>query len=82
MVFPVFVVSALEMKIIIIRNNQPLRIYHHPRNVVIHPKAKKVDSYNEDGTILESFDYVDSKLDWINDSEIDTKEISLTVNVK
>jgi hypothetical protein len=82
MVFPVFVVSALEMKIIIIRNNQPLRIYHHPRNVVIHPKAKKVDSYDEDGTILESFDYVDSKLDWINDSEIDTKEISLTVNVK
>ena len=82
MVFPVFVVSALEMKIIIIRNNQPLRIYHHPRNVVIHPKAKKVDSYDEDGTILESFDYVDSKLDWMNDSETDTKEISLTVNVK
>ena len=82
MVFPVIVISTLEMKIIIIRNNQPLRIYHHPRNVVIHPKAKKVDSYNEDGTILESFDYMDSKLNWMDDSETDTKEILLTVNVK
>ena len=69
------------MKIIINRNGQPLRIYHHPRNVIIHPKAKKVDSYNENGTLLESFDYIGSKLDWINDSDVDTKEIILTVDV-
>ena len=75
------IVDRLEMKIVIIRNGQPLRIYHHPRNVIIHPKAKKVDSYNEDGTLLESFDYTDSKLDWLNDSDADTKEIILTINI-
>jgi hypothetical protein len=39
---------------ILIDNDNPIRLYHHPREVIVHPKTNVVEILNEDGSILES----------------------------
>ena len=67
---------------IIIKRKELIRVYHHPRDVTIHPKSKKVDTFNSDGSLLETFDLIDKELSWAENVEEDLIEIVLTLNVK
>ena len=67
---------------IIIKRKETIRVYHHARDVTIHPKNKTVDTFNSDGSILETFDLIDKEVSWVEDNEKDTMELVLTLTVK
>ena len=69
------------MKIILIRNDRVLRIYHHPRDVIVKPKAGQVEVFNSDGSLLERFELVNKDLGWTDDNESDTSEIVLSLTI-
>ena len=69
------------MKIILIRGDRVLRIYHHPRNVIVKPQAKQVAVFNSDGSPLETFELVNKDLGWTDDDESDTSEIVLSLTI-
>ena len=69
------------MKIILIRSDRVMRVYHHPRDVIVKPKAKQVEVFNSDGTLLEKFELVSKELGWTDDEENDTSEIVLSLTV-
>jgi hypothetical protein len=56
-------------------------VYHAPQDVVVKPKAKKVEIYDINGILLETFDLVEKKLSWLEDEDIDTAEIMLDLKV-
>ena len=56
-------------------------MYHAPQDVVVKPKAKKVEIYDINGTLLETFDLIEKKLSWLEDEDIDTSEIMLDLKV-
>jgi len=67
---------------IIIKRKEPIRVYHTPREVAIHPKSKKVDTLKSDGSLLETFDLIDKEVSWVEDKEKDLMELVLILNVK
>ena len=69
------------MKIRIFHNDETIRVYHAPQDVVVKPKAKKVEIYDINGTLLETFDLIEKKLSWLEDEDIDTSEIMLDLKV-
>jgi hypothetical protein len=69
------------MKIILKRDDQPFRVYHHPRDVVVRPKAAQVEIINLDGTLLEKYQLIKKDLGWLEDDENDTSEIILTLTI-
>ncbi|MGI9567452.1 MAG: hypothetical protein ACR2LL_10645 [Nitrosopumilus sp.] len=71
-----------EIMKIIIKREEPIRLYHHPRDVTVRPKSKKVDTFNSDGSPLETFDLIDKEVSWDEDHERDLMELILTLNVK
>ena len=40
------------MKILINKGN-PIGVYRHPREVVVHPRTNTVEIFNENGSVLE-----------------------------
>ena len=56
-------------------------MYHAPQDVVVKPKAKKVEIYDINGILLETFGLVEKKLSWLEDEDIDTAEIMLDLKV-
>jgi len=72
---------SIGMKILI-ENGNPLRIYHHPREVIVHPKTNEVEILNADGSVLETFDLVGREVKWIEDLDLNTAEILVTLHVK
>lgn len=71
----------IYMKIILNRDNAPFRVYHHPRDVVVRPKAGQVEIINLDGSILERYELIKKELGWLEDSENDMSEIILTLTI-
>ena len=69
------------MKIRISHNNETIRIYHSPHEVIVRPKAKKVEIHDVNGTLIETYELVEKKLSWLEDNEIDVAEIMLDLNV-
>jgi hypothetical protein len=67
---------------ILIDNGNPIRLYHHPREVIVHPKTNVVEILNADGSLLESFELVKKDLKWTDDEVLDTSEIIVTLHVK
>ena len=67
---------------ILIDNGSPIRIYHHPREVVVHPKTNIVEIFNEDGSVLESYDLIKKELGWKENEDLDISEIIVTLHVK
>jgi hypothetical protein len=67
---------------ILIDNGSPIRIYHHPREVVVHPKTNIVEIFNEDGSVLESYDLIKKELGWKENEDLDTSEIIVSLHVK
>jgi len=66
---------------ILIDNGNPIRLYHHPREVIVHPKTNVVEILNADGSLLESYELVKKDVKWIDDDALDTSEIIVTLNV-
>jgi hypothetical protein len=67
---------------ILINNGNPIRVYHHPREVVVHPKTNIVEIFNENGSILESHDLVKKEVAWSDNEDLNTSEIVVTLHVK
>ncbi|MDH3394875.1 MAG: hypothetical protein OEL52_01825 [Nitrosopumilus sp.] len=67
---------------ILIDNGNPIRLYHHPREVIVHPKTNVVEILNADGSLLESYELVKKDVKWTDDETLDTSEIIVTLNVK
>ena len=67
---------------ILINNGNPIRVYHHPRDVVVHPKTNTVEIFNENGSILESHKLIRKEVDWSDDEDLNTSEIIVTLHVK
>lgn len=74
-------VDYISMKIRIFHNDETIRVYHAPQDVVVKPKAKKVEIHDVNGVLLETYDLVDKKLSWLEDKDIDTAEIMLDLKV-
>jgi hypothetical protein len=70
-----------SLKIVINRRGHPFRVYHHPREVVVHPQAGEVEIFSSDGSILEKYNLIKKDLSWLEDKENDTAEIVLTLEV-
>lgn len=69
------------MKILIYRDDDPIRIYHHPREVIVHPKSNTVKIFDENGSILESYHLIKKELSWSDNEELDISEIVVTLFV-
>ncbi len=69
------------LKIRIFHNDETIRVYHSPQDVIVRPKAKKVEIHDINGILLESFDLIEKKLSWLEDEDIDTAEIMLDLKV-
>jgi len=67
---------------ILISNGHPIRVYHHPREVVVHPKTSVVEVFNENGSILESHDLIKKEVEWSDNEDLNTSEIIVTLHVK
>ena len=69
------------MKIRISHNSETIRIYHSPHEVIVRPKAKKVEIHDTNGALVETYELVEKKLSWLEDDEIDIAEIMLDLKV-
>jgi hypothetical protein len=58
-----------------------IRVYHAPQDVIVKPKAKKVEIHDVNGELIETYDLIDKKLSWLEDEDIDTAEIMLNLKV-
>jgi len=67
---------------IIIRDEEPIRLYHHPREVSVLPKSKLVRTFNEDGSLLEEFALVDKEVGFSEDFDNNQSEIIVTLHVR
>lgn len=67
---------------ILIKKDSPLRVYNHPREVIVHPKTNRVEIFNSDGSVLETYDLVKKEVCWIEDEDLDTAEVLVTLQVK
>lgn len=75
------------MKIKVLKKNKSggfdfIKVYHSPKEVVIHPKAEIVDILNTDGILLRTYDLVEVNTDWLDDLDLDTREQVMTIWVK
>ena len=73
--------NNITLKIRISDNNETIRIYHSPHEVILRPKAKKVEIHDVNGTLIETYELIEKKLSWLEDSEIDIAEIMLDLKV-
>jgi len=69
------------LKIRIFQNDEVIRVYHSPREIVVKPKAKKIEIYDTQGSLIETHTLVERNLSWIEDKDIDTAEIILDLKV-
>ena len=67
---------------IVIKNDEPIRLYHHPREVSVLPKSKLVKTFNEDGSLLETFKLIEKETSWCEDFDSDQSEILVTLHVE
>jgi hypothetical protein len=67
---------------IIIRDEEPIRLYHHPREVSVLAKSKLVRTFNEDGSLLEEFSLVDKEVGFSEDFDNNQSEIIVTLHVR
>lgn len=69
------------MKITISQNDNIIRVYHSPHDVIVKPKAMKVMLY-ENGVVFETYDLIEKNLSWLEDADTDCGEILLNLKVK
>ena len=52
---------------IIVKDEEPIRLYHHPREASVLPKSKLVRTFNEDGPLLEEFNLINKEVGFSED---------------
>ena len=67
---------------IIIKEEDPIRLYHHPREVSVMPKSKLVRTFNEDGSLLEEFNLINKEVGFSEDFDNNQSEIIVTLHVR
>lgn len=70
------------MKIRIRENNNMIRVYHSPHEVIVKPGAKIVQVFDENGAIDDTYSLIEKNLSWLEDSDSDSSEIILDLHVK
>ena len=70
------------MKTLLKKKENIIKVYHEPREVIVHPKAKIVEIFNSDGTFLESYTLVTKELEWLKNPNNDTSEIVLKLEIE
>lgn len=73
--------NNITLKIRVSDSNETIRIYHSPHEVIVRPKAKKVEIHDVNGTLIETYELVEKKLSWLEDKELDIAEIMLDLKV-
>lgn len=58
-----------------------IRIYHSPHEVIVRPKAKKIEIYDTNGLLTETYNLIERNLSWLEDSDTDCVEIVLDLKV-
>lgn len=58
-----------------------IRVYHSPHEVIVRPKAKKIEIYDSNGLLTETYELVERNLSWLEDSDTDCVEIVLDLKV-
>ena len=66
---------------IILKRTDPIRVYHHPCDVLINSKTNVVEIL-EDGKRIESFNLVEKNVQWAVDPQNYSEELILTLNVQ
>ena len=70
------------MKIRIFQNDEIIRVYHSLHEVIVRPKAKKkIEIYDSNGLLTETYDLVERKLSWLEDTDTDCVEIVLDLKI-
>lgn len=70
------------MKIKVVRDGDPIKVYHHPREVIVRPEKRIVEIYNDSiGGLYRRYRLLNHKLDWLENKDSDTAEIFLELNV-
>ena len=69
------------LKIRIFQNDEIIRVYHSPHEVIVRPKAKKIEIYDSNGLLTETYELVERNLSWLEDSDTDCVEIVLDLKV-
>ena len=69
------------LKIRIFQNDEIIRVYHSPHEVIVRPKAKKIEIYDSNGLLTETYDLVERDLSWLEDNDTDCVEIVLDLKV-
>ncbi|MGH1566075.1 MAG: hypothetical protein ACRBB5_01325 [Nitrosopumilus sp.] len=69
------------MKIRIFENDETIRVYHSPREVIVRPKAKIIEIYDTNGLLTEKYNLVEKNLSWLEDKDTDCVEIVLDLKV-
>ncbi|WP_316506469.1 hypothetical protein [Nitrosopumilus sp.] len=69
------------MKIRIFQNDEMIRVYHSPHEVIVRPKVKKVEIYDTNGLLTETYELVERNLSWLEDNDTDCVEIVLDLKV-
>ncbi|MGI9566034.1 MAG: hypothetical protein ACR2LL_03335 [Nitrosopumilus sp.] len=58
-----------------------IRVYHSPHEVIVRPKVKKVEIYDTNGLLTETYELVERNLSWLEDNDTDCVEIVLDLKV-
>ena len=69
------------LKIRIANEQDIIRVYHSPHEVIVRPNSKKVEIYDTHGTLNETYNLLDRNLSWIVDSDTDCAEIVLDLKI-
>ena len=69
------------MKIRISENDNTIRVYHSPREVIVRPKAKIIEIYDTNGLLAEKYNLIEKNLSWLEDEGTDHAEIVLDLKV-
>ena len=65
-----------------IKDEESIRSYHHPREVSALPKSKLVRTFNEDYSLLEEFNLINKKVGFSEDFDNNQSEIIVTLHVR
>ena len=75
-------ILVCAMKIVLKKKEDTIKVYHDPREVIVHPKGKQVEIFNRDGTFLENHTLVSKDLIWLDNPNNDTTEILLILVIE
>lgn len=71
------------LNIRIIQEGKIIGAYHLPEEVTVRPRARKIEIHDTSGKLLtETYDLVERKLSWLENTDMDCSEIVLDLHVK